>query len=136
MSSGEKWEYRWHRCPASTRLTASESARLAALPGTVDLHGLGCELAAGHDGSHVAFTVAGSGGERRWWLQWVAHDHMLIEADPCGCTQNQAFLPGDCMLPKDHPGQHSFDIRAGLWKRRRKAKRHDAPRSAERPTRP
>ena len=104
----------WGRCPTSTRLTVSEAARLDALPSTVDpaLQPVVCELATGHVGSHVAFAVAGSVGERWWWLHWSVDLRALVEAHPCGCSQNHGPHRDDCMLPRDHPGPHSFDIRA------------------------
>src|SRR5262245_7453074 len=76
----------WGPCPASTRLTASVSARLEVLPSIVDpvLRSVSCELVAGHDDSHVAFAVAASGGERWWWLQWAADRRTLIEVESCG----------------------------------------------------
>lgn len=91
----------WGRCPASARLTVSEAARLAALPSTVDpaLQPVLCELAAGHGGSHAAFAVAGSLGERWWWLRWSADLRALVEAHPCECTQNHGPHRDECMLP-------------------------------------
>jgi len=102
----------WDRCPASTRLTAEESAELDALPSPVDPvpRSVTCELAADHLGRHVAFTVAASGGERWWWLLWAADLRKLVEAHPCDRRQNHGPHRDDCLLPQDHPGPHSFDI--------------------------
>jgi|SoiMethySBSTD1v2_1073268.scaffolds.fasta_scaffold01144_16 hypothetical protein len=102
------------RCRASTYLTRAEAARVTALPeivGTV-LHALTCELAAGHDGSHVAFTAAVHGGERWWWLRWSDDLRNLVEAEACDRTNISAPERDDCLLPKGHPGPHSFDIAA------------------------
>jgi hypothetical protein len=136
MSSEEARDNHWHRCPTSTRLTVAESARLAALPTTVDPvnRAVLCELAAGHNGSHVAFTVAGSGGQRWWWLIWTANVRTLLEADPCDRTQQHGLQRDECLLPYHHPGPHTFDIRATLWTRKRRTKRPTGPWSAGPPT--
>ena len=84
---------------------------MTALPSTVGpvLLALTCELADGHDGSHLAFTVAVHGGERWWWLHWTADLRNLVEAEACDDTAPER---DDCLLPKGHPGPHSFEIRA------------------------
>ena len=102
----------WDRCRAATDLTCAESTRLAALPMTVGpvLHALTCELAAGHDGSHIAFTVAVHGGERWWWVHWAEDLRSLVEAEACDRTNDNAPERDDCLLPKAHSGPHSFEI--------------------------
>jgi hypothetical protein len=114
MPSADDGESIWDRCRASTNLTCAESARLTALPLTVGpvLHALTCELAAGHDGSHVAFTVAVYGGERWWWLLWTADSRRLIEAEACDRTNDHSTELDDCLLPLGHSGPHSFEISA------------------------
>jgi hypothetical protein len=102
------------RCPASTGVTTAECARLDALPSTLGppSPSIGCELAAGHDGSHLAFAVAACGGERWWWLRWGTDHRTLTEADTCDRTQDDGPQRDDCLLPRDHPGPHSYQIRA------------------------
>jgi hypothetical protein len=104
----------WDRCLTSTDLTRAESTGLAALPLTVGRvpHTVTCELAAGHDGSHLAFTVAVHGGERWWWLHWTVDLRILVEAEVCDRTIDNSPDRDDCLLPKDHPGPHSFEIAA------------------------
>jgi hypothetical protein len=104
----------WDRCRAFANLTCAESTRLGALPSAFGpiLHSLTCELAADHDGSHVAFTVAVDGGERWWWLHWTADLRRLVEAEACDRTDDNSPERDDCLLPKGHPGPHSFDISA------------------------
>jgi hypothetical protein len=111
MSTGDDLE---NRCPASSHLTASQSATLAALPSLIGpvLEAVTCELAAGHDGDHLAFTGAADDGERWWWLYWGAGSHRLSQIDTCARTSTAAAHLDECLLAQGHPGPHSFDIRA------------------------
>jgi hypothetical protein len=101
------------RCSASTRLTASESVRVAAFPARPDpmMVALTCELVTDHDGCHIAFVVAASGGERWWWLRWAPDRCELFLADTCEGTQTDGPWGDWCLLPQGHPGPHSFSIR-------------------------
>lgn len=103
------------RCGDTTRLTASECATLSALPATVDrvLRRLACELGAGHDGWHLAFTVAAHGGDQWWWLCWAERLREVVQIDPCDSTRMYGFARDCCLLPCRHPGPHSFEVRAG-----------------------
>ncbi|GIE94374.1 hypothetical protein [Paractinoplanes rishiriensis] len=132
MSSRQHWEPRWLRCAAVTRFSAAEQARLAALPsddGPVP-EPVGCELAVGHDGSHVAFVVAVHGGERWWWLRWAPDARTLTEAASCDHTRDHGQYRDDCLLPHNHTGPHSYDIRATTRHRPRKAPGHPSPGSS------
>jgi hypothetical protein len=116
----------WDRCATSTRLVDNEFATLQLLPAAVDpiLRSIKCELAAGHSGSHVAFTVAVSGGEHWWWLRWESGLRNLVRADGCVHIREDGPQSDECLLPEDHQGPHSFEIRAVL------------PKAAERCARP
>jgi len=102
----------WPRCGAATRLSASEFAKLTALPHPADpvLHDLGCELGSGHEGSHVAFTVSAHGGEHWWWLRWAGWLRQVVQISPCDHRQRIGPHLDDCLLPRRHPGPHSFNI--------------------------
>jgi len=100
------------RCDATVRLTGLELATLTTLPqaaGPALLH-LACELAAPHDGQHVAFAVAALDGDQWWWLRWAGQAREVVQLDPC---DGPAGEPGydSCLLPHGHPGPHSFEIR-------------------------
>jgi hypothetical protein len=100
------------RCGARTAPTAAERATLAALPRTVDpvAGTLACELAAGHDGPHTAFTVAADDGECWWWMCWSPRHRQIVQIDPCAGTSADPAAPDCCLLPDGHPGPHSFAI--------------------------
>jgi hypothetical protein len=99
-------------CFSTTRVTATELARLIALPEIVDpvLECLACELAAGHDGSHVAFTVAAHGGDQWWWVRWAGPLHEVVQIDPCNVLQAGRPHGDCCLLPHRHRGAHSFEL--------------------------
>jgi hypothetical protein len=101
------------RCGASTRLDALEFASVTTLPHTVDpvLRHLVCELGFGHEGDHVAFTVAAENGEQWWWLRWRGDIREVVQIDLCDGTQAAGANDDDCLLPHLHPGPHSFDTR-------------------------
>ncbi|GAA1035741.1 hypothetical protein GCM10009557_44530 [Virgisporangium ochraceum] len=102
------------RCPATSDLTAPQSATLAALPSVIGpvLRTVTCELALGHDGDHIAFTGAADDGERWWWLYWASDRHRLIQVDTCARASINGPHRDECLLAQDHSGPHSFDIRA------------------------
>jgi hypothetical protein len=77
---------------------------------------LGCELGAGHQGSHIAFAGAAWDGEQWWWLRWDGRSGEpgeLVQIDPCPAELPQARYADDCLFPEGHPGPHSFDVPAG-----------------------
>jgi hypothetical protein len=101
------------QCGATGRLTPAYLHMLATLPHLIDLplRRLACELVAGHDGSHVAFTVAAHDGDQWWWLRWTASQDELTPLDRCDVEQAEVANPDYCMLPIGHDGPHSFQIR-------------------------
>jgi hypothetical protein len=103
----------WPPCDATTRLTTSEFATLSALARAVDplLRRVTCELAAGHGGPHIAFTLAAPGGEHWWWVRWSVRLHEVVRLDPCDGEGSGPYRDC-CLLPVRHPGPHSFEIRA------------------------
>ena len=70
-----------------------------------------CELVTGHDGSHLALVATTHGGDQWWWLRWDGKVRELIQIDPCDAELPQGRYADDCVLPKGHPGPHSFDLR-------------------------
>jgi hypothetical protein len=74
---------------------------------------LGCELVAGHHGSHMALAAAADDGDQWWWLRWDGLSGgapELVQIDPCDAVLPQEQYADDCMLPHGHPGPHSFDL--------------------------
>jgi hypothetical protein len=74
---------------------------------------LSCDLAAGHQGSHIAFAGAARDGEQWWWLRWdggSGEPAELVQIDPCPAELPQGRYADDCLLPEGHPGPHSFDV--------------------------
>jgi hypothetical protein len=74
---------------------------------------LSCELAAGHQGNHMAFAAAAQDGDQWWWLRWDGQSGEateLVQIDPCDAVVVHARYPDDCMLPHGHAGPHSFDL--------------------------
>jgi hypothetical protein len=101
------------RCDGRARLTEAQTAALAGLPrlvGDVQQHVV-CELAARHDGSHVAFIVASDDGERSWWMLWLRQQCQIIALDVCSHETDDQNHDA-CLLPVQHPGPHSFDLAA------------------------
>jgi len=100
------------RCGATTSLTAIEAAKLRVVcyqvpaPDAV----LSCEVAAGHDGSHVAFATTASDGDLWWWLHWGERARDVRRVDLCSGSLLDDPFPDDCLLPADHPGPHSFEL--------------------------
>jgi hypothetical protein len=100
-------------CGVTTSVTASELAVLIALSDAVDpvLLSPACELAAGHDGGHVAFVGAVHSGDQWWWVRWRGRSHEVVPLDSCNAERAVGTDFDCCMLPCDHPGPHSYDIR-------------------------
>ena len=100
------------RCPAVATVSAAALSTLTAA--TVDLRaergGLGCELGAGHDGTHVALAATARGGDQWWWLRWHGQLHEVIQIDPCAAELPQGPYSDCCTLPDNHTGPHSFDL--------------------------
>ena len=100
------------RCGATTNLTAIEAAKLRVACYQVPAPDapLSCEVAAGHDGSHVAFATTASDGGLWWWLHWGHQTRDVRQVDLCGgCLLDDSF-PDDCLLPAGHQGPHSFEL--------------------------
>jgi hypothetical protein len=104
-----------NRCRAATSLTAIEIAKLRVMCDQVPAAqtSLSCEMAAGHDGSHVAFAATADDGEMWWWLYWSGQAREVRQVDLCdGRCLDDPYLD-DCLLPDGHPGPHSFDLPVG-----------------------
>jgi hypothetical protein len=103
------------RCGATTGLTAIETAKLRVncrqVPALSAL--LICELAAGHDGSHVAFATTADDGELWWWLCWKMQVREVRQIDLCDGRRPDGPYLDDCLLPTGHPGPHSFELKDG-----------------------
>jgi hypothetical protein len=115
MSSVPAWPPERIRCGIMTSLTDIEAAKLRvvcdedpAMQAT-----LSCEIAAGHDGSHVAFAASADDGELWWWLCWTGHTRELRQIAICDgrCLDDPCL--DDCLLFDGHPGMHSFDLHNG-----------------------
>jgi hypothetical protein len=103
------------RCGVTTGLTAIEAARLRVncrqIP-AVDAV-LICELAAGHDGSHMAFATTADDGQPWWWLCWEGQTRQVRQIELCDTSWlNEPYID-DCLLPEDHPGPHSYELHDG-----------------------
>jgi hypothetical protein len=103
------------RCAATTGLTAVEAAKLRVACREVPPVGalLSCEIAVGHDDSHVAFATTANDGELWWWLHWGAQTRDVRQIDPCEVRSPDEPYLDDCLLPGGHPGPHSFDLHDG-----------------------
>jgi hypothetical protein len=102
--------YRSARCSATTDVTVTELEKLAALPDPVDparLH-LICDLAAGHQDSHVAFVVAAHAGDQLWWLRWAERLRDVVQMELCETDESDS--QDVWLLPHGHRGPHSFEI--------------------------
>ena len=98
------------RCPATAEVTVRERERLVALRDPLDPVRLDvtCELAAGHQDSHVAFAVGAFEGDQLWWLRWAERLRAVVQLDPC--EAEAAGSMDVCLLPQRHRGPHSFEI--------------------------
>ena len=100
------------RCRAVAPLNdaAWSNSTAAAVDVRVEGRWLGCELVAGHDGSHVTLTATAHGGDQWWWLRWQGQVHEIIQIDPCPAGLPQGPYQDCCTLPDGHAGPHSFDL--------------------------
>ena len=100
------------RCGTVAAVDAACFPTLAALFVDVRLERgrLGCELAAGHEGAHVALAATGCGGDQWWWLRWNRHGHEVIQIDPCAAELADERSGDCCLLPDGHVGRHSVDL--------------------------
>jgi hypothetical protein len=98
-------------CDAVTGLTAAELAPLCALTAPVApaQRSLTCELAAGHEGEHLAFAIASHDGDLWWWLRWSDQRREIMQVDPCDAEPLDASN-NFCALPRGHHGPHSFAL--------------------------
>jgi hypothetical protein len=99
------------RCPAVTAVGDADMLRLATIAESLhpDDGLLGCELVAGHDGSHVALVATANDGGQWWWLRWDRLSE-VIHLDPCAAELPHGGYADDCFLPDGHSGPHSFDL--------------------------
>ena len=99
-------------CGSATHVGSVDSARL---PASARQDGrawpaVDCELAAGHDGSHVAFVAAADEGEQWWWLRWSPRTREVVQIDPCAVEGVSGAYRDDCLLPDRHLGPHSYEL--------------------------
>jgi hypothetical protein len=98
------------RCKSTTSITAEEAARLRALAGDVLPTGasLPCEIAAGHDGTHIALAALSEEDQLWWWLWRGGQAGVVRQIDFCdGRDLDDPYLE-ECLLPLGHPGPHSY----------------------------
>jgi hypothetical protein len=103
------------RCGVMTSLTAVEAAKLRVscceVPVVQAL--LSCEIAAGHDGSHVTFATTADDCELWWWLCWGGQTREVCQIEVCDARWLDDPYLDDCLLPDGHPGPHSFELQIG-----------------------
>lgn len=97
-------------CGGHVLFTAAELALLAALPQPAEpLETTAwCELEVGHPGLHYGL---GQIADRTWWwLRWSEDlaRRELVDGGFCGRRPEHGV--GDCTLPSDHPGRHSYEL--------------------------
>jgi hypothetical protein len=98
-------------CKSTTSLTALEAAKLRTVSGPAALPDapLACEIAAGHDGDHIALATVSEGDQLWWWLCWGAQARRIRLIDLCdGRSLDDPYLD-ECLLPEGHPGPHSYE---------------------------
>jgi hypothetical protein len=101
-------------CTSTTKLTATEAAKLRVLSGDVPALGttLPCEITAGHDGCHIALATL-SDRDQLWWLCWASQARDIRQIGLCdGRDLDDPYLD-ECLLPAGHPGTHSYEIHSG-----------------------
>jgi hypothetical protein len=103
------------RCPARVSVHPAELLTSIADSDDVNLESgrLVCELAAGHNGRHVALAATGHGGDQWWWLHWIGESGEtteLMQIDPCDAELPNGRYGDDCFLPGAHSGPHSFHL--------------------------
>jgi hypothetical protein len=100
------------RCPATVGVSAAVLATVLALEKDVRTEGdrVGCELGAGHHGSHVALVATVHGGDQWWWLRWDGQLREVIQINPCEAELPHGRYADGCVLPDGHSGPHSFDL--------------------------
>jgi len=93
----------------------TEVAQLRAASGNVQDDGvpLACELATGHDGSHIALAASSEGDSLWWWLCWGSRARQVRQIELCdGRDLDDPYLD-ECLLPREHPGLHSYQAQGG-----------------------
>jgi hypothetical protein len=98
------------RAVATVDGVALSTLTAAAVDCRLESSRLGCELVAGHDGSHVALAATAQDGDQWWWLRWQGQSHEVIQIDPCAADLAHGPYQDCCTLPDDHAGLHSFDL--------------------------
>jgi hypothetical protein len=102
-------------CRSATSLTAQEAAALGWASGETQAVDASypCEIAAGHDGSHIALAAISDAGQSWWWLCWASQARAVRRIDLCAGRQLDAPYLDECLLPEGHPGLHSYESPGG-----------------------
>ena len=98
------------RAVATVDGAAWSTVTAAAADVRVESGWLGCELVAGHDGSHAALAATAHGSDQWWWLRWQGQFHQVVQIDPCTAGLPHGPYDDCCTLPDGHAGLHSFDL--------------------------
>jgi hypothetical protein len=102
-------------CSSTTSLTTREAARLRVVSGAVPATSapLHCEIVARHDGNHLALAAVSEDDQLWWWLRWGDQARDVHQIDLCdGRDLDDPYLD-ECLLPKGHPGPHSYESPTG-----------------------
>lgn len=99
---------------------------LTSLPGAAHMvpHRVWCEMEAGHGGRHAGLGQDSFDGleSTAWWVWWPESAYEIAAGAPCpvtrqdqdngvaGSSQDDDDDREPCLLPANHPGQHSFQF--------------------------
>jgi hypothetical protein len=104
------------RCNTGVELTVTEYLLFDAAPHarhTVPRR-LHCDLQDAHQDAHVAFAQSpGTEHDQVWWMRWDHSERAPVELEYCftgdpDCGEDDP--DGDCLLPKDHRGGHTWQL--------------------------
>ncbi|MDN5851923.1 MAG: hypothetical protein L0K86_03590 [Actinomycetia bacterium] len=104
------------RCNTGVELTVTEYLLFDAVPHADHAvpRRLHCDLQDGHEDAHAAFAQSpGTEHDRVWWMRWDHSERAVVELGYCvtGDPDRGEDDPGgDCLLPKDHRGGHTWQL--------------------------